>query len=202
MLPLPYLYTIPAIIFWGLCVVFVLGEVVVTVRSGRRGADQPDGADQKAKVMAITLIALVIVAALVAAGVLPKLAIASTAPNIRWTLYVVGAVVLAAGIAVRQWSIRVLGRFFTLDVRTEDDQPVVDTGPYRLVSHPSYTGALATYVGIGLALGNWLSLILVLIPLPAYLKRITVEERELGEQLGQPYRDYLSTRRRLLPGIW
>jgi protein-S-isoprenylcysteine O-methyltransferase Ste14 len=62
---------------------------------------------------------------------------------------------IAIGIAIRQWAVVVLGRYFTTDVRVHGGQTVVETGPYRWVRHPSYTGMLITFVGIGLALGNW-----------------------------------------------
>ena len=54
----------------------------------------------------------------------------------------------------------------------------MEDGPYRVLRHPSYTGGLLTMVGIGLAIGNWLSLLLVV--LAAYGYRIQVEERRQG----------------------
>jgi protein-S-isoprenylcysteine O-methyltransferase Ste14 len=62
---------------------------------------------------------------------------------------------MAVGIAIRQWAVMVLGRYFTTNVRVHPGQTVVEEGPYRWVRHPSYTGMLITFVGIGLALWNW-----------------------------------------------
>src|SRR5262245_7905116 len=64
-----------------------------------------------------------------------------------------GVALMAAGLALCMWSIRVLGRFFTATVRIAPDQRVVDEGPYRLLRHPSYTGAMLTILGIAIALG-------------------------------------------------
>jgi hypothetical protein len=36
-----------------------------------------------------------------------------------------------AGIVIHQWSITLLGRYFTVDVRVQSDQTVMDRGPYR-----------------------------------------------------------------------
>ena len=72
----------------------------------------------------------------------------------RWPVFVVGLVLMWSGIVVRQWAIALLGRFFTVDVRVQSGQTVVDGGPYRWVRHPSYSGMILTLVGIGLALGN------------------------------------------------
>src|SRR5229473_512333 len=47
-----------------------------------------------------------------------------------------------AGIALRWWSFRTLGRYFTFTVMTSANQPVITTGPYRFVRHPSYAGLL------------------------------------------------------------
>ena len=80
---------------------------------------------------------------------------------------------MATGIAIRQWAIFVLGRFFTADVRVHAQQTVVDRGPYRWVRHPSYSGMIVFCVGLGLALTNWLSLVvLALVPTVGLIVRI------------------------------
>ncbi len=66
-------------------------------------------------------------------------------------VYYPGIVLMVSGILLRQWSIAVLGPFFSGTVGVQEGQKVVETGPYRLVRHPSYTGALLTFVGLGLA---------------------------------------------------
>ena len=118
-------------------------------------------------------------------------------------LFVLGLVLMAVGILVRLWAIIVLGRFFTVDVRLHADQTVVDRGPYRWVRHPAYTGLIVFFVGFGLALSNWASLaVLALVPTLGLLVRIHVEERALLTGLGDEYRRFAATRRRLFPGVW
>jgi protein-S-isoprenylcysteine O-methyltransferase Ste14 len=110
---------------------------------------------------------------------------------------------MAAGIFVRQWAILTLGRFFTVDVRVHSDQTVVERGPYRWVRHPSYSGLLIFFIGLGLALSGWLSVIvLAILPAAGLIIRIQSEERALLTRLGEEYRRYAATRRRLFPGIW
>ena len=88
-------------------------------------------------------------------------------------------------------------------VTVPSDQHVVDRGPYRWVRHPSYSGLLLTLVGLGAALGNWLSLIaLAVLPTAGLVVRIRVEEAALLAALGAPYREYARHRRRLVPGLW
>lgn len=124
-------------------------------------------------------------------------------PVERLELFVAGIVLMVLGIAFRAWSVIILGRNFTVYVQVRDEQPVVDTGPYRLLRHPSYTGLLVVCLGIGLALGNWLALVVVVVaPTIAIILRIRVEERALLAGIGEPYRRFAATRKRLIPWVW
>lgn len=121
----------------------------------------------------------------------------------RWPIFILGALLAAAGIAFRQWAIYVLGRFFTVYVRVSEGQTVVESGPYRVLAHPSYTGMVMIFIGIGLMLGNWLSLAcLAILPTAGLVVRIKIEERALLAGIGEPYRRFLETRSRLVPGVW
>jgi protein-S-isoprenylcysteine O-methyltransferase Ste14 len=116
---------------------------------------------------------------------------------------VVGIVIFSAGEALRVWSKVALGRYFTYTVQTSSDQPVITSGPYRFVRHPSYTGILLIAIGIGAALGNWLGLgALTLLTLVALAYRIHVEEIALLEDLGDRYRTYAEHHKRLIPFVW
>jgi protein-S-isoprenylcysteine O-methyltransferase Ste14 len=120
-----------------------------------------------------------------------------------WLPVVIGLAVLAAGVALRTWAILTLGRLFKFVVVIQEGHRVVAVGPYRLLRHPSYTGGLLAFLGAGVALDSWLSVLaIVLIPLAAILVRIRAEEAELARALGQEYRSYASRTRRLVPGLW
>jgi protein-S-isoprenylcysteine O-methyltransferase Ste14 len=120
-----------------------------------------------------------------------------------WAPFTVGFVVLVAGLLFRAWAMLTLGRFFTGSVMTQEGQRVVDYGPYRFVRHPSYSGMLVALVGLGIALDDWLSLlVLALLPLTGILVRIRYEESVLLDALGEDYRDYASRTSRLVPGVW
>jgi protein-S-isoprenylcysteine O-methyltransferase Ste14 len=114
-----------------------------------------------------------------------------------------GLVLLLAGRALRQWSFRTLGQYFTFTVQTSADQRVVTTGPYRFVRHPAYTALIVVAVAGGLYVGNWLSLVALVAAVTAGLVyRITVEERALGHDVGDAYREYAATHKRLVPFVW
>jgi protein-S-isoprenylcysteine O-methyltransferase len=111
-----------------------------------------------------------------------------------------GAALFVMGLLLRWYSILYLGRFFTVNVAIAKDHRVIDTGPYRYIRHPSYTGVLMAFIGLGLCLGNWASLtVLVIGTVPVFLWRIRVEEAALVGALGDSYREYMQRTRRLIP---
>ena len=118
-------------------------------------------------------------------------------------IFFLGALIGWLGLLLRWWSFLTLGKYFTVVLRTSEDQSVVDRGPYRVLRHPSYTGLLLAFIGCGLMYGNWLSAICsVVIVLAALTYRIRIEERSLNAALGERYRDFASRRARLLPFLW
>jgi protein-S-isoprenylcysteine O-methyltransferase Ste14 len=124
-------------------------------------------------------------------------------PGPRWLPAGAGIAVMWAGFGLRAWAVRTLGRFFRVEVTVETDQTVVDTGPYSRVRHPSYTGLLVFYLGLGICLDSYLSVAAaVLLPLAAVVNRIAHEERMLRRELGEAYEVYSSRTRRLVPGVW
>jgi protein-S-isoprenylcysteine O-methyltransferase Ste14 len=80
---------------------------------------------------------------------------------------------------------------------------VVQHGPYRVLRHPGYAGALLALAGAGIAMGNWLSLLLMIVwPALALGIRISVEETTLVSALGPEYQAYASRTARLIPRVW
>ncbi|OLC45225.1 MAG: hypothetical protein AUH68_04830 [Gemmatimonadetes bacterium 13_1_40CM_4_69_5] len=118
-------------------------------------------------------------------------------------LFGIGIATVIAGSVLRRHCWRVLGASFTGDVRAHPDQPIVTTGAYAVVRHPSYSAGILMNTGIGLALGSWASTaLLALVSFAAYSYRIAVEERALLASVGEPYREFMRTRRRLIPYVY
>ena len=106
------------------------------------------------------------------------------------------------GVLVRQYAIAILGRFFSLTVQIAEDHKVVEKGPYRLVRHPSYTGVLITFIGLGLAVQSWGALLALLgVFSVSFGYRMWVEERTLLSELGEDYASYMKRTKRLIPFI-
>lgn len=118
-------------------------------------------------------------------------------------LYPLGVALFAAGLALRWWSILHLGRLFTVDVAIHEDHALIESGPYRLLRHPAYAGALLAFLGFGICLGNWVALLAVTVPITwAFMRRIVIEEQALNGALGESYAAYARRTKRLVPYLY
>ncbi len=122
-------------------------------------------------------------------------------PAGEWVPVAAGLAVFVLGVGLRLHAIRVLGRFYSHYVREQEGHAIVDTGPYRWVRHPAYTGMLLAHAGVVGALFHPLAAaLLVGWFLPAVVYRIRVEEGLLMQIEGYP--EYARGRKRLVPGLW
>ncbi len=125
-----------------------------------------------------------------------------TLPGPPWALLAAGLALYVLGQALRGWAISTLGDWFQGALVVQDDQRLVESGPYRLIRHPAYAGGIVRAAGLGLVLDNWLSLALLVAGMTAFVAvRIRREEAVLVGGL-EPYATYRRRTARLLPGIW
>ncbi len=118
-------------------------------------------------------------------------------------VFAIGILLVWAGLLFRFWSIQTLGRLFSTQLVVQDRHELVTTGPYAHLRNPSYTAALATFIGMGLGIGNWLSVAALFIaPLVVYIFRIRVEEKMLLEAFGPAFESYKKRAWALIPFIW
>jgi protein-S-isoprenylcysteine O-methyltransferase Ste14 len=155
--------------------------------------------DKGSHVVLLCLIVFGLLLGILLALKVPATALTS-APDI---LFWLGIVLMYAGIVLRLYAIKVLGRSFTTSVAVAPEQTLIEAGPYRLIRHPSYTGILITLLGLGLSLtNNWLSLLVIMgCALIGFSYRIRVEEHVLQEHLGQRYQEYMRRTKRLIPFV-
>jgi protein-S-isoprenylcysteine O-methyltransferase Ste14 len=193
--PLAYVWPYAAF-FWPVMVWAFVPEFLLIIRShGAAPSERKDGGS-----MPLILIANQI-------GFIAAFGVAfhgGTSAPLAWrpVMFWTGLAVLAAGSGLRRYCFRALGQYFTGDVRVRENQPVIQTGPYAWVRHPSYTAGMMMFGGVGVALGNWVSVALLLGTIvPVYLYRVHVEERALAEALGEPYRAYMRAHKRFIPWV-
>lgn len=113
---------------------------------------------------------------------------------------VTGTILIVAGAVLRRYCFYALGTSFTGVVMVKQDQQIIESGLYRLVRHPSYTAAFMMFIGLGLALGSWISVaILFFAHCYLYGRRVVVEENALVDTLGAPYTEYMLRTKRFIP---
>lgn len=199
MLPLPFVGgSVYAAFFWSTYALWAVLEtigLIATSKSGRGRKSSDKGSSTV--IVLLTWIAIGLDFAL--SFQLPQAAIFWN----RTSVFFLGIALMLAGMALRFYAMWVLGRSFTYYVAVRAEQKVVEAGPYRYVRHPSYTGALVLYIGLGLALGNWAGLLALLACVgAAFAYRISVEESVLAAALGEPYQNYMRRTRRLIPFLF
>lgn len=193
MKPLPFVWPY-ALLFWAVEVWAFYPEFRVLKNADKRGSEKD------AKSLQVILIGLQL--AFFAAFLLAWLPVLQIAHN-RTAVFFIGIALMIGGSLMRRHCFRMLGKSFTGDVRANADQQIVTSGAYSILRHPSYTAAIILHAGLALALGSWLSFAVLLITsLVVYSYRISVEERALLTTIGEPYRRFMSTRKRLIPFVY
>ena len=87
-------------------------------------------------------------------------------------------------------------------IEVSDEQKVITTGPYRMVRHPMYAGALLLLIFTPLALGSWVAMPFSLPLILVIVIRLREEEKFLGKSLAG-YPEYCQkVRYHLVPYAW
>lgn len=123
-------------------------------------------------------------------------------PRAVW-MQVSGLGLILAAVALRVWARAHIRGMYSGHVEVQAEHQLVQSGPYRFVRHPGYTGFLL--LALGVTVGYFSLIGLAAIPvllLPGLAFRMSVEERLLGENFGEEYRAYARKTRRLIPFIW
>ncbi|HTY15713.1 MAG TPA: isoprenylcysteine carboxylmethyltransferase family protein [Methanoregulaceae archaeon] len=184
------LYFIIVVILW------ILGEIIgstITPAIRRRGVEI-ERKDKGSRIIIFvgTFLAIFIAFELKAynIGTLPE-----------WMTYF-GTTLMLMGVIFRQWSISVLGKYFSQSIGIQKGQKIVKSGPYRYVRHPSYTGAFLIWLGIGFALQSWVAVIIILVIYGLIFGyRMKMEEEMLISEFGDEYKQYMKTTKKIIPFI-
>ena len=189
-------------LFLALCIVWPLSELWIGAR--HRSGKRNEVRDQGTLRLLILTIGLCVALAVWLAYCGPDYWSASAMPTAwRQPLLFAGCALMATGMPLRWWSVRTLAQFFTIDVAIREGHRLIRSGPYRLLRHPSYTGALMTFWGFALGLGNGPAMAVVIVPVTAaFLWRIRIEERVLADAFQADYRACAQATQRLIPFLW
>ena len=123
-------------------------------------------------------------------------------PHTLW-MQIAGLVLILAAVALRVWTREHLRGLYSGHVEVQVGHRLVQSGPYRFVRHPGYTGFLLMTLGVVIGYSSLIGLVaLPVLLLPGLAYRMKVEERLLIEQFGEEYRAYTSRSKKLIPGVW
>ena len=113
------------------------------------------------------------------------------------------AALLMAGMALRWSSIIFLGKQFTVHVAIIEGHRLVTNGPYTLVRHPSYTGLLMIFLGLGIHSNHMVGILALSLPVfLAIRNRIRIEEKAMEAFFGVEYAEYRKRTRKLIPFVY
>jgi protein-S-isoprenylcysteine O-methyltransferase Ste14 len=116
---------------------------------------------------------------------------------------IAGIMLIIFGLIVRWVAIFSLKQHFTVDVAVTKDHRIINAGIYRFVRHPSYSGSLLSFYGLGLFTAHYFNFLIIVLPVTAaFLYRIHVEEKMLVGTFGDEYIRYSKSVKRLIPGIY
>lgn len=183
------------IIFTGTYITWFLSEILLN-RLLRSGASDKKGIDKNSlSIIWITIIVSIIVAIYISSTY--QLPIFS-----HYYYSYAGIMIIIAGILLRFAAIISLGKFFTVDVTIREGHKLKKDGLYKYLRHPSYFASLLSFIGFGISLNNWLSLIIITISITtAFHIRVKVEEKALTEQFGEEYIAYKKTTSGFIPFV-
>ena len=176
-----------------LCSIWFLSEILINIltRSKKTVSNSYDK-------NSLTKIWIVIISS-ISIGVF----IAFSFPMFNERVYFFGIALILTGILLRFIAVFSLKSLFTSDVSIHHDHKLKTDGIFKKVRHPSYTGSLLSFFGLGLTLGNWISLLIIFLPvLAAFLYRIKIEETVLSNNFKEEYLSYKKRTKKLIPYLF
>ena len=179
------------------CILWFVSEVALSrmLHSSRKSATSKDKASLRT--LWLTIVPATVIGSLLGGSRLGY--VSSWSLGISW----IGLALIFIGLIIRWSAIVALRKYFTADVAIASGQKLVDTGLYAVVRHPSYSGAILSFIGLGLTFSSWLSTIIIAVPIFfAFRHRIKVEEQALTEFFGDTYVQYTHRVKRLIPLIY
>ena len=118
-------------------------------------------------------------------------------------LAVAGTLAFAAALYLFHRTHRDLGRAWSVTLEIRDRHALVTAGVYRHVRHPMYSAFWLWALAQALLLPNWIAGLAGLIGFGTlFFCRVGHEERMMLETFGEEYRAYMTTTRRVIPGVY
>jgi protein-S-isoprenylcysteine O-methyltransferase Ste14 len=114
---------------------------------------------------------------------------------------IIGLVFSISGLVTACWARLLLGKNWSVSVQQKQDHELVNSGVYRFVRHPIYTGLLMMLAGNVIINGNWRGILAFLIVFVSFWFKMNKEEKWLIKMFGDKYIDYMKDTKKLIPWI-
>ena len=176
-----------------ICSLWLLSEILINILT-RSKKSKSSSHDKNS----LGIIWIVIILS-IATGVF----VASSYPNFTAIKYYFGISLILIGITIRLIAIFSLKSYFNSNVAIHHDHRLKTDGIFKKVRHPSYSASLLSFLGLGIMLGNWISLLIIFLPvLGAFLYRIKIEEKALSDNFKEDYLNYKKITKKLIPYVF
>lgn len=110
-----------------------------------------------------------------------------------------GASITVAGLLFAVWAREHLGCNWSHAVTIKQDHELITTGPYALVRHPIYTGILAGFLGLAIAISQVRGFVVFVLFFVVFWAKLRMEERWMRSQFGETYANYVQRTAALVP---
>ena len=112
-----------------------------------------------------------------------------------------GAAVTVAGLLFAVWARGYLGRNWSSSVTIKQGHELITTGPYAVVRHPIYTGILAGFLGMAIAISQVRGFIVFVLIFLVFWFKLRMEEKWMRSQFGETYAAYAGKTSALVPYV-
>lgn len=114
-------------------------------------------------------------------------------------MFWIGCAVTIVGIILRLYSVLTLGKSFTISVQVDLKQKIIQTGLYRYIRHPAYSGSILSLIGIALAIRSIIgTIVTITIIAVIYGYRIKIEEKTLESNSKTDYQEYKKCTKKII----
>lgn len=124
-------------------------------------------------------------------------------PPFSWGIYGAGLLLALISIKLRRAARAELGRYWSFHIELRDSQPLVTSGPFRLMRHPVYFSMILELLAGALILRAWIALAACMVVfVPALLARMKNEETAMIQRFGEAYLSYRRRTPAIVPSVF
>jgi protein-S-isoprenylcysteine O-methyltransferase Ste14 len=114
----------------------------------------------------------------------------------------IGAVISLLGVWFAIWARKTLGDNWSGNVTFKKGHELIQSGPYKIVRHPIYTGFELCFLGAAITIGQLKGFVGLAIIFFNHMQKINLEEEIMKKQFPGQYEDYSKRVKRLIPFVF